>query len=98
MFASLSACVISFTLDLGYIFQQVGASPWLGTSQGLSGSAKILPVSQLFMSSTIFVLLNFIRFSLYPKLVTQYNSSEFLFCINGDYYFCSLELLNENLH
>ena len=37
--------VKSCTLDLGYIFQQAGASPWLGTSQGWSGSAKIVPLS-----------------------------------------------------
>ena len=42
---------LSCTLDPGYVFQQVGALPWLGPSQGWSGSGpKILPVSQLFIS------------------------------------------------
>ena len=34
-------------LDLGYIFQQGGALPWLSPSERWSGSAKILPVSQI---------------------------------------------------
>ena len=38
------------TLDLGYIFQQGGASPCLNPSQRWSGSAQILPVNQLFLS------------------------------------------------
>ena len=58
----LYAFVISCTLDLGYIFQQVGASPWLGLAQGWSGSAKIRPVSQLFMS----VQHNFCPFEFHP--------------------------------
>ena len=41
---------ITYPLDLGYIFQQGGASPWLNPSERWSGSAKILPGSQLFLS------------------------------------------------
>ena len=53
MYALVKICA----LDLGYILQKGMASPWLGPSlekycqtMARSGSAKILPVSQLFMS------------------------------------------------
>ena len=38
------------TRSLSYIFQQGGASTWLNPSESWSGSAKILPLSQLFLS------------------------------------------------
>ena len=46
----MCAFVMTGTLDLRYIFQQGGASPWLNPSERWSGFTKILAVSQLFLS------------------------------------------------
>ena len=71
-FVCLAVCLCAFvlpcTLDLGYIFQQGGVSPWLNPYERWSGSAKILPVSQIFLSiQHNFCPSNFTRFSLYAK-------------------------------
>ena len=55
-------CHLTCSFDWGYIFQQGETSPWLNTFKRWFGSAKILPVSQLFLS----IQRNFCPFEFHP--------------------------------
>ena len=69
------------TSSLSDIFQQSGASPWLNSSERWSGSAKILHVSQLFLS----IQRNLCPFEFHPiQSLTKAGDSTF-YCVKHPY-------------